>query len=234
MSLNAWLSEGEAVEADWSGHVRRLALRGELGHARRGALLLDLPALSAPYACDPSGCTPGLRAPRTRSCCADLDVMLSGAELAAIEAALPDIAASLQASDPRWTSGAPTWAASGLLTRPERRCVFAVLGEDRSLSCGLHRFEDERALPRGTVKPLPCRLFPLLVVDLGDDQHLLTAVSRANIKNGVPSPRWFPCLRDAARATSVADQTAETLVSLWGQHAARSIRKQTRAFRAQV
>lgn len=228
MSLDAWLNEGAAVEADWSGHVTRLALRGALGHAVKGRLLLDLPALSAPYACGPAGCTPGLRAPRTRSCCADLDVELSRDEAAAIEAAIPEIAASLAPTDARWASGAPAWFTDGLLARPERRCVFAVLGEDRALSCGLHRFEDERGHPRGAVKPLPCRLFPLLIVDLGDGQHLLTAVSRANIRYGVPSPRWFPCLRDATRTTTLADETSETLVSLWGAATARSIRKQAR------
>ena len=230
MSLDAWLGEGTAVEADWSGHVTRLALRGGLGHAKKGALLLDLPALAAPYACEPSQCTPGLRAPRTRSCCADLEVELSRAESAAIEAVLPAIAASLAPSDARWARGAATWQANGILARPGRRCVFAVLGADQALSCGLHGFEDENRLARGTVKPLPCRLFPLLVVELGGGQHLLTAVSRTNIKNGVPSPRWFPCLRDAARATTVADDTAETLVSLWGTRTAQSIRAQARDF----
>lgn len=229
MSLDDWMAEGAAVEADWPAHVTRLAMRGDLGHAG-ASLLLDLPALAAPYACQPHACTPGLRAPRTRSCCADLDVELSGREHAALVADLPAIAAYLAPRDARWADGPPTWSTQNLLARPKKRCVFAVLGAEGALSCGLHALEDESGRERGALKPLTCRLFPLLIVDLGGGQRLLTAVSRTNVKHGVPSPRWFPCLRVVERASTVAEETGNTLIELWGARKAREIRRQVRDY----
>lgn len=229
LSLDAWLGQGDPLDADWSGHVNRLAMRGQLGAA--GDLLLDLPALAAPYACEPDTCTPGRRAPRTRSCCADLDVELAPEEVAAIEAHLPAVAAAMAPVDPRWAEGAPTWQEASTLSRPGKRCIFAVPEAD-GLRCGLHRLEDADGLPRGTVKPLPCRLFPLIVVDLGD-QRLLTAVSRANIRNGAPSPRWFPCLRgDVQRPAPLAEGVLDTITEVWGPRVARAVRKAVREFAA--
>ncbi len=229
MSLDDWMAQGPAVESDWAGHVTRLAIRGELGHAG-ASLLLDLPALAAPYACQPNACTPGLRVPRTRSCCADLDVDLSDSEHAAITADLTAITAYLAPRDERWANGSPTWSTQSLLARPKKRCVFAVLGVEGALSCGLHALEDESRRERGALKPLTCRLFPLLVVDLEGGQRLLTAVSRGTIKHGVPSPRWFPCLRVAERASTVAEETGDTLRELWGERRARGIQRQVREF----
>lgn len=228
-SLESWLAHGEVADADWGGHVVGLANRGELGTGGSG-LLLDLPALAQPFACVPTGCAPGLRAEGRRSCCADLTVELTPDEAAAIDAALPEVAAWMAPRDPRWGKGAPTTVEEGALLRPGRRCVFAVKDE-RGLSCGLHAVEDATGRTRGTLKPMPCRLFPLVVVDLGDGQLLLTAVSRKlGARFGLPPVRLFSCLSGEA-GTTVVDDTAETLEALWGRKAFLRIRREVRAFR---
>lgn len=218
--LTEWLASGAAPEADWPDHVRRLALRGELGWGAEG-LLLDLPALRQAHACRPSGCTPGLRGAGARSCCADLDVEPTAAEAAAIAAALPEVAAFLAPRDARWADGAPAWLDGGVFTRPGGRCVFAATG-GHGLSCGLHALEAQTGRARGALKPMPCRLFPLVVVDLGDDTVLLTAVHRSTGRyTGLPASRFSCLLGD--EPTSLARASRETLAELWGEPTARRI-----------
>ena len=138
-------------DPDWSVHLLQLAARGRLGYASR-TLLLDLPALSQPWTCATGLCTPGRRAKEARSCCADLEVTPTDAERAAIDAALPEIAAFLAPRDPRWA--APVNPFDGdALRRADRRCIFAMPGPD-GLSCGLHTLEDATGRPRGALKPL--------------------------------------------------------------------------------
>ena len=219
-ALNEWLGAGAAPEADWPAHVRRLAARGALGWGAAG-LLLDLPALAQPHACRPSGCAPGFRGAGARSCCADLDVEPSASEAAAIDAALPEVAAFLATRDPRWSAGAPPWLERGVFTRPGGSCVFATPAAS-GFSCGLHALEAVTDRARGTLKPMPCRLFPLVVVDLGDDTILLTAVHGSTARyTGLPARR-FPCLV-GGEPTTLARAAEATLAELWGAPTARRI-----------
>jgi len=214
--VNAWLSEGTATETDWGGYVTRLAMRGDLGDGGEG-LLLDLPALAQPYACNSVACAPGLRAAKTRSCCADLDAEPTSAERAAIEAARDELAAFLAPRDPRWRSGPPTLFAGDVLTRPDGRCVFAVAGPT-GLACALHTLEDSTGRARGTLKPMACRLFPLIVVDLEEGRLLLTAVSPHTARHAdLPPPRTFPCLRgDTTTEQRLVRGVRDTITELWG------------------
>lgn len=215
MTLDRWLADGEAPEADWSSLVLRRANRGELGDGGRG-LLLDLVALGQPYACASAACTPGRRATSARSCCADLDVAVSDDEIAVIDGALPDVARTM-AADPRWARGAPDWHHDGVLRRPGRRCVFAVDAGD-GLRCGLQQ-------TRAGLKPTPCRLFPLALVDLGDGSRLLTAVHRTTARHLATRPaRAFPCLAEGAPPLYVSERAtieAEFGKAVWRRlHAA--------------
>ncbi len=180
----------------------------------------------------PTTCAPGLRQTGRRSCCADLTVEVTPTEAAAITEALPEVAAWMAPRDARWGAGAPVPIEEGSLTRPGRRCVFAVKDE-RGLTCGLHAVEDATGRARGALKPLPCRLFPLVVVDLGEGQVLLTAVSRKlGERYGLPPARLFPCLRgEAGTATTVVDDTAETLIALWGEPAFKRVRRAVNAWK---
>ena len=204
--------------SDWSAHLLGLAARGELGRATP-RIWLDLPALAQPWACASGTCAPGRRAPTARSCCADLEVEPNAAELAAIEADLPGIAVEM-AGDPRW-SRTPALTRDGALARPGRRCVFALEVAD-GLACGLHRREDTAGLSRGTLKPLPCRLFPLVVVDIEDGRTLLSAVHRRTATlAGTRPARAFPCI-GLEGVPSVAESCQDTLTALYGARAARA------------
>jgi hypothetical protein len=196
--LDRWLAHGDVQEGDWAALVVRRANARALARASR--FLLDLPALAQPFSCQSDECTPGMRGPRTRSCCADVAVALAPWERRALESALPALKEYLAPRDPRWRSGTPPILDGDSLRRPGGTCVFAVR-EARGLRCGLQNYERRVRLPPGTLKPLPCRLFPLLLVDLGAGQRLLTAVSQgtAGLVETYPA-RYFPCLRgDPAR-----------------------------------
>lgn len=206
--LEDWLTAGDAPEADWSSFVLRRALKGELGDGGPG-ILLDMRALTQPYGCRTGACTPGMRLPKARSCCADLEVGLTEREESAIHAALPEIAGVLS-DDPRWKAGIPEVTEDGALRRSKRRCIFAKLGPT-GLSCALHELEDRTARPRGSLKPMPCRLFPLAVVELGDGRLLLTAVHRDTATSLATRPaRVFPCLGSGGTPLYVAEQDAIT------------------------
>lgn len=213
-ALDDWMQEGQPEEADWSGRILHLAASGDLGHIGK-RWLLDLPALTAPYACRSRECTPGLRAPRIRSCCADLSVGLSATERARIEAATPRIADHLRGRDPRWAHHTPTLFDDDALARQDRRCIFAHTSRT-SLRCALHEIEDLDHLPRGSLKPIPCQLFPLFVVELDAQRRLLSAVHpKTDSHAGGYPARMYPCLRDPNRIP-LYRSCRETLVSLFG------------------
>lgn len=218
MELSDWLDS--APEADWGPRLLRLASRGALGRAP-GGLLLDLPALAQRYGCVSGQCTPGRRAPGARSCCADLEVEPDDAERAAILAALPELARAMAPVDSRWRGGPPELFEGPALRRPSRRCVFAVETKD-GLRCGLHALEDVSGRPRGALKPLSCRLFPLVLVGLDDGRTLVSAIARDTARLAGSRPaRAFPCL--GAASTSVAEGCADTLRELFGARTARAI-----------
>ncbi len=229
--LDEWLGMGSAAIADWGGHVRRLAQRGNLGAAR--GLLLDLPALAQPHACRSGTCAPGLREPRRRSCCADLDVEVTPGEAGRITEALPLVAAWMKPRDARWQGGVPETMDGATLRRPGRRCVFAASNAE-GLTCSLHAIEDETGRPRGALKPMPCRLFPIVVVDLGDNHVLLTALARhTSALAGGGGAAAFPCLRGEAGPTLV-ESAADTLVELWSRATARAVVRAVERWRAET
>lgn len=220
--LDAWMAGDGAAEADWSEHLWKLAARGELGTASAG-LMLDLPALTQTYACVPSECTPGRREARTKSCCADLEPGLGVSEIAAIEGAMPEIAAFMKGRDARWADGAPAVFDGDTFLRPKKRCVMSVETPE-GLRCGLHQLEDATRRPRGTLKPVPCRMFPLALVAIDEERRLLTALhKKTTSKLDAPSAKQFPCLRgDLARPPLYVSQS-DTLTELFGAKAYKKI-----------
>jgi len=218
---------------DWSVHLLQLAARGELGRVS-AKVLLDLPALAQPWTCATGACTPGRRAADARSCCADLEVAPTAEERAAIEAALPEIASFLRDRDPRWATPRAPFR-DDALDRPGRRCVFALppgAGDGEGLSCGLHALEDATGRPRGALKPLPCRLFPLVLVDTEDGRTLITAVAPKTWRLAASRPaRAFPCI-GLAGAPTVAEACVETISTLYGPKAAKKSAEAAAAWRA--
>lgn len=212
------------ADADWGPHLLQLMSRGQVGRAGPGKLL-DLPALAQAHACATGVCTPGLRAKAARSCCADLDMTPSPEARAAIEANLEEIAAFMAPRDPRWADGPPPRFDGEVATRPGRRCVFSLLGPE-GLSCGLHALEDATGRPRGALKPLPCRLFPLVLVEVDERTTLLSAIHKKTARLAGSRPvSAFPCL-GLAGAPTVAASCRDTIAALWGERAAdRAVRE---------
>lgn len=222
------MSEGLEGD-DWTAHALGLAARGQLGRGP-GGWLLDLPALAQPWGCASGLCAPGRRAPRARSCCADLELRPTDAERGAITAALPALAAALRDQDPRWSAGPPPIFAEGALSRPGRRCVFA-LEHPEGLRCALHLHEDAEGLPRGALKPLACRLFPLILVEGDDGSRLLSAVHRRTARlAGTRPAAAFPCLGQGA--TTLAEACQDTLRGLLGPRGAGAVVRAARAWAA--
>jgi hypothetical protein len=230
-ALAVWQEEGEAPEADWAAYLWRLADRGALGGAT-SKLLLDLPALAQPYACASALCTPGRRASRARSCCADLEVTLTENERSRLLRRFDRVRAHMVAHDPRWAAdpARPVFEGDALL-RPGRRCVFAIERRD-GLRCGLHEIEEQHGLGHAALKPIACQLFPLVLVSLGDGRSFLTALTPvvARMTGSRPS-RAFPCLGDPERPP-LAETMYGTLEHLFGARAAAAILDRTRAWRA--
>ncbi len=212
--LDTFLAAADTPDVDLGAWLLHLMARDRLVDLGRGRWA-DGIALAAPHACTPAACTPGRRAPRHRSCCADLEVTPSPEERARIEGVLSD---PLLADDPRWAGGPPpVFDEEGALRRPGRRCVFARPDPD-GLRCALHTLEDARGWPRGRVKPMPCRLFPLAVVAL-DEGVLLTAVHRRTARGlGARPAAAFPCLhREGAPPLYVSERA--TIEALFGRRA---------------
>jgi hypothetical protein len=228
-TLANWLACGDAADADWARLVVLRANGGALGLS--GRLLLDLPALAQPFRCRSGECTPGRREPRTRSCCADIEVTLTPWERRAVLRALPALAAFLAPRDPRWSRGAPAIFEGDALCRPDGTCILAIRRRC-GLRCALQELERARRLRPGALKPLSCRLFPLVVVDLGRGRRLLTAVHAGTALLGAtPPPRLFPCLRGDPGRPPLYRELHPVLEALLGGAAYRALGDEVRRYR---
>ena len=228
-SLASWLAWGDALQADWARLVVQRANEGCLG--RTGRLLLDLPALAQPFRCQSGECTPGRREPGARSCCADIEVTLAPWERRAVLRALPALAALLAPRDRRWAPGVPALFEEEALSRPGGTCILAIRRE-RGLRCALEELERARHLRPGALKPLSCRLFPLVVVDLGQGRRLLTAVHAGTARLGAtPPPRLFPCLRGDPGRPPLYRELGPVLEALFGRATYRGLALEVRRHR---
>ena len=228
MKIDDWLDEEGAPEADWGSVVLDRAMNGLLGHGEDG-ILLDMLALTQPHACRPHLCSPGLREAGRQSCCADLDVGLADEEVDAIEEAMPEIAA-LMRDDPRWPM---PWHDDGFLERAAdpgeeaERCVFAKK-TPQGLRCALHALELQTGRAPGTLKPIPCRLFPLALVEMDEDSWLLTAVHTTTWDKLDSHPAAvFPCLSGGAPPLYVAER--EVIEQVFGPALWRAIDETARS-----
>jgi hypothetical protein len=228
-ALAIWQAQGDAPEADWATYLWHLAAEDGLGSAT-SKLLLDLPALAQPYTCSSALCTPGRRTSGARSCCADLEVTLTEPERSRLERNKKRVRAHMVAHDPRWAAEPDRATLEGLaLTRPGRRCVFAIHRAE-GLRCGLHEVEDLHRLEPGALKPIACQLFPLVLVALEKERAFLTALTpRVARMIGSRPPRVFPCLGDPADPPLV-ENMKDTLHHLFGSRTAGSILDETRAW----
>jgi hypothetical protein len=175
-----------------------------LGKMARGRVVpvagiyVDRAVLEARFACVPGRCAPRRGRGRALSCCADLEVALSPAEARALAKERSSLRDWLVAREPRL---APVPELPGpdstALARPGGRCVFSALGEDGAILCHLHAWAGSTGRDRRAVQPLPCQLFPLILLDLGEGRVGLTVVARDTARRvGTPPPTRHPCRAD--------------------------------------
>lgn len=218
-----------------------------LGRMARGAILevggvlVDRAVLEQRFGCVPGRCAPGDLRGRSRSCCADLDVALSPAEVNRLRRHSRRLGGWLArreprlgvAQGPRGAAGQrPFWlAADGAhLARPTdpagggARCVFSRLDRQGRIRCHLHGYARAQAIELAVVQPLPCRLFPLVLVSLPTAGVLLTVLSgsTSRLVGTLPAPR-FPCLADP-NLPEATRSLAPELDWLFGRGFARALR----------
>lgn len=164
-------------------------------------LFVDRAVVEQRFACVPERCAPGPGRGRWRSCCADAEVTLSPAELRRLRRHQRVLAPALIGREPRLAGcGSDFWRAHGpSIARPGGRCAFSQLDSKGRIRCHLHALARGRRLEQSELQPLSCRLFPLIVVDLGAGRTLLTVVAKSTFRLVATwPPGRFPCLNDDA------------------------------------
>lgn len=165
-----------------------------------GGILVDRAVLEQRFRCVPNSCAPGRRERGTVSCCADVELVPSSAELRRLARLEAPLRAWIAPREPRVQTDEPGFwrTGGGCITRPGRRCVFSNVDPSGRIRCTLHAFARREQLPRERVQPLSCRLFPLILVDLGRSGVALTVVSKSTWRLvSAHRPQRYPCLRDA-------------------------------------
>ncbi|MGC4115629.1 MAG: hypothetical protein QM765_13700 [Myxococcales bacterium] len=192
--LRAWLRSSSGEDADaghearadlsggWDGWLLRRMSAGKI--VMVGGVLVDRDLLTQRFGCVAERCAPRAGRGPWRSCCADAEVALDGSEQRRLrriaKADLPE-----------------GWCEDGHLTRPGGRCVCSTIDGDGRIRCRLHRIARRLGVDQSDLQPLSCRLFPLIVVDLGQGRTALTLVSRTTFRLvGAHPPRRYPCLSD--------------------------------------
>jgi len=192
-------------------------------------VFVDRAVLEQRFACVPERCAPRAGRGAWRSCCADVQVPLTLAEERRLTRHRKTLTEYLgeragPASSKRGSAPSKSWFAGGELEKVDRRCTFARLTRDGKLRCRLRGFAQQKRIAQSDVQPLPCRLFPLLLVDTGD-RVLLTVVSSSTYRlvSAFP-PRRYPCLADPSLPPLWESMRAD-LDWLFGRGFARALKR---------
>jgi hypothetical protein len=206
-----WLAAMDGDEADgeetaggpdWDAWLAGLKAAGRI--VKVDGILVDRAVLEQRFRCVPERCSPGAERGRSRCCCADLEVHLEALERLKIEHHCAALSRYLAPREPRLGLRGKGhlgcfWREEGLdlLSRPGGRCVFSRRDPKGRLRCHLHAFARSEGIDRNAVQPFTCRIFPLLLIDLGRNRLVLSVLARHNYKEfaSLP-PQRFPCLSD--------------------------------------
>ncbi|MFH1808351.1 MAG: hypothetical protein ABIJ09_06395 [Pseudomonadota bacterium] len=198
-----------------------------------GDVLVDRRVLRQSFACVSRRCI-GADRGDLRSCCADLAVPLSDPERGHLQRHQQLLARHLWRHEPGlrpWLDANPRARElfiepGGVLARPHGRCVFSRVGSDGAIRCRLRAVARSAGLPRLTLQPLSCALFPLVVVETSPGRLLLSLVTTDNHRLlGQPAPRHFPCLSDPLLPPLVESVRGD-LALLFGREFALALAKQ--------
>ncbi|NMB75345.1 MAG: DUF3109 family protein [Myxococcales bacterium] len=232
-NFNQWLKAPDPgppdIEVDRAFARWILGLMAREQIRRVGPVFVDAAVLKTRFACVPERCAPGPGRGRFRSCCADIDLLLTPAERKPLEKNIRQLSSELLRHEPRLTPNergqVELFDATGeVLRRPGKRCVFSVIDRRARIRCRLHAFAKRSQLPLSALQPRSCRLFPLVLVNLGR-AVLLTVVNRHNYRAWQAlHPSRFPCLADPALPPLIRSMSA-TLDELFGPGFARELEK---------
>ena len=150
-------------------------------------------------------CVPEKCATRDRGCCATYEVTVDRREIGTIvgtqnlaAAYAPQLRHDLETIE-------DTDDGACLATDEDGRCVFAYHDASATTLCSLHSVALDLGLPPAHVKPRPCALWPLALVE--DTPPLLTVQEDA---------QSFPCNRRSS-APGLNQGVAETIEEVFGQ-----------------
>jgi Fe-S-cluster containining protein len=149
-------------------------------HIWVGKVLVDVDeVIRRRFACDTRLCLEHASgaAKSKHSCCYDLDVTLLPNEVEAIERRLAKVLAGHPAvrghveESGFWQHDADWWRI--LQKKRDGTCVFLDHSEKLGFHCSLHATALRERIPVSSIKPLICRMFPLVVLE-ADGDHIIT------------------------------------------------------------
>lgn len=235
-NYDRWLKAPECgkpdIEAERAFARWILGLMAKKQIRRVGPVFVDEAVLDARFSCVPERCAPGPGRGRFRSCCADIDLVLTPAERKSLLKIIRRLSSGLLRHEPRLAPNerglVELFDASGeVLRRPGKRCVLSAIDRRARIRCRLHAFAKRTRIPLHTIQPRSCRLFPLVLVNLGR-AVLLTVVHRQNYRAWQAlHPSRFPCLSDPALPPLIRSMRV-TLDELFGPGFASELQKMRR------
>ncbi len=199
--------EMESHGHDWEEWFPAQAAKGNL--IKVGGVWVDRYLITAHFACVSERCLPRPGRGHYKCCCADLECVVSHSEGNRMKPHTKRLWNFMVKKERRliqhcWPPeeterDEPFWLDDSLenLERPDGRCVFSGIDLQGRIRCHLFSYAQSQGIRRREVQPLPCRLFPLVLLDMEDNRLGLTIMGRDNYQY-VPTyhPRYFPCLSD--------------------------------------
>lgn len=205
---------------DFDGFFARL--RRDPRVVRCGTTYVDVPGtVERRVACGDGLCQRGVRGRRLagRSCCTTFRVPVERAEVRRIERALPALRAARDVGGPIDAAGG-FWEedsdGDGLVLRSRRdgRCVFLSDPREGPALCTLHEWSVATGRDHRRLKPEACCLFPLYLVENGDEVFV-TAYGSAYWAELEPDDAHtvhpFACLHPPAGGLPVLAEQREEL-----------------------
>ena len=199
--------EVAATGWDWEDWFPKAAARDQI--LRLPGVWVDRAVLTQRFACVSDRCLPRPGRVAFRSCCADLGCVLSHGEARRLrphtEALWKHLVRRdrrlLQHCHPPGQGDRPFWLdeSGEYLARPDDRCVFSTIDGRGRIRCELFAFAKAQGLDRHDVQPVPCSMFPFVLLDMCDGSLALSVMNRQTYRY-IPTwhPRHFPCLSDPA------------------------------------
>jgi Fe-S-cluster containining protein len=222
----------ERGASNWMNYIEALRRAGRL--VTIGNVYCDGESLfRRRFRCDTRICAPGKnpltgaawRASGEKSCCAELVVDLTPDEIAGLRSHWPQVRDYL---------GTKNWWFRDRdlddclefdhdfevsLKKRGKRCVFALKDGDWGIRCGIHSACLELGLPLREVKPVTCDTFPLILIDLPNDEYFLGGYDEDvnplvdldddDIGN-------FPCLKGRGKGPRMYVSMGDTIRSFFG------------------